>query len=118
MISVRRGLFLQSLEEDIQIRRERPQRQRGQDEFTYPLGEAQFKALIRPVKTDADVETVVTQDFHYLCNLTPVRPEIKLNDQVVRNLGESNEQVLTITFIDSVEGIQQLQLRDTQTRIE
>ena len=115
---VRRGPFLRSLEEDVQIRRVRPQREDGESEFIYPIGESVIKALIRPARTDADVANVVIQNVHYVCNLTPVRDAIQLNDQVVRYVGLPHEQVLTITFIDVSLGIQQLSLRDRKRVIE
>ena len=117
---VRRGMFLRSLEEDIIIRRARPQRQEGESEYIYPLpeGQAFIKALIADARSRTDESNIVELDFQYICNLTPVRPEICLNDQVVRNSGEPKEQVLTVTFVCDTAGIQQLYLKDLNRVVE
>ena len=117
---VRRGRFLRTMEEDVQVRRVRPQRQLHESEYIYPLpqGETLIKAIIRPRREGSDVGELVVHDFSYVCNLTPVYPEIKLNDEVVRNVGTSREEVLRVSFLDVVEEILQLQLSATIRVIE
>ena len=114
----RRSHFLRSLEEDIIVRRKRSQRRSDETEFIYPIGEAPIKAIIRPARHTTDTETIVALNFDYICNITPIRPEIRLNDQIVRFAGKPHEQVLIVTFVDPVEKILRLELRDRDRTIE
>ena len=117
---VRRGRFLRSLEEDVLIRRERPQRQMGETEFTYPLplGESLIKAIVRPLQERSDVGGIVINTFRYVCNITPIYEEVRLNDQLIRFVGTAKEQVLTVTYVDALEDILQLQLTDRNNIVE
>ena len=115
------GPFLRSLQENVQIRRIRPQRREDESEFIYPLtpeGDSTIKALVSPARIGIDVEQVVLRDVHFLANLSPIRSEIRLTDQLVRHLGTPQEQVLTIVFIQNVHGVQQLSLRDQDRKVE
>lgn len=112
LVPRRRSKFLRSLEEDIQIRRGRPQ---GRPGYTYPIGTTTIKAIIRPARHTTIPETIVSLDFHYICNITPVRTEIRLNDEVVR---QSSGQILIVTFIDVVDKILQLKLKDVNRTLE
>ena len=113
-----RGSFLKSLEEDILVRRENPQRRSSEPEFLYPIGMDTIKAIIRPARTMSSTEGIVELDFDYICNITPVKPEIRLNDEVVRFVGTDREQILTVILTDSVDMILRLNLRDRNRVIE
>ena len=113
-----RGSFLKSIEENILVRRENPQRRSGEAQFIYPIGMDTIKAIIRPARVTAETHGIVELDFDYICNITPVREEIKLNDEVVRFVGTDREQVLIVTLTDPVDTILRLNLRDRNRVIE
>ena len=109
-----RGRLLRSMEEEIIVRRGRPQRRSGESEFIYPVGESPVKAAILPYRGDAELSDVVHVDYSYRCNFVPPRPEIRVDDEVVRFLDkpENLQKKLTVKQETTVEGVQSLILQD------
>ena len=105
-----RGRFLTKLQEDVVIRRENTQREGAEAEFLYPVGVSPVKALILPNRGNAEVGDYILQSNEFLCNLTPVRTELCVADEIVRHAGTANEQVLTVQQITVVASVQQLRL--------
>lgn len=111
-----RGRFLRDLEEQVVVRRENPQRRSGEDEFIYPIPPkdgSPVKAAILPYRGDADLGDVITTNYSYRCNFVPPHPEIRVDDEVVRYVGQgAREKVLTTKQVTTVEGVQSLILQD------
>ena len=108
----RRGRFLRSLEELIIVRRVRSQPRPTESEYLYPVGSSPISAIVLPVSGDAELGILIVQDFQFLCNITPVRLGIQINDQVVRNSGETSEKIFIVKQVQLIDDLQQLSLAE------
>ena len=107
------GPFLRSLQEEVVIRRPKPQ---GMDGFTYPCGEDPILAIILDNRSSATLSYLVEQGYSYACNLTPPRDEIRAADQIVRTktvcLGtadeRTDERILVVKNVETVLKVQRL----------
>ena len=116
------GPFLRSLQEEVIIRRPKPQ---GLDGYDYPCGEDPILAIILDNRSSPTLSNLVEQGYSYACNLTPPRDEIRAADQIVRTKvvcsGTANEetveQTLVVKNVETVLKIQRL-WADDLNRVE
>ena len=113
---MRRGRFLTSLQETVEINGDRP----GETPDTYQKTD-QLIIIVEDLRTRVDPQGFVEQELRYIGNIVPPNFDIRINDLVTRQprgsdcprgASSGQIQVLTVQDIQVVYGKQQLQLQD------
>ena len=134
----RRGRFLKSLEENVDITGDRSEYGNLPDTGNGGIQNGRFQKTGQSIVILEDrtpritPQGIVVQDLRYIGNISPPNPNIHINDQVTRfrrtdpnaknsQRGSNNDdqQVLTVVDLEIIEcgKVQQLQLRDQDRKV-